>query len=135
MIAGLLLVLAQEPSYIERWRESIELDLPSQVVREGLPRVTGAGDLVREGEAIALVARALAATGSGERAEELLLESNPSDASRGWVAVARARLALVRDDLAGARALLLADPGADPAVRARRRRRCEAPLRDGASRG
>jgi len=117
MIAGLVLCLVQDHPALERWRESIELDLPSEVVREGLPRVTGSGDLTAEGEAIALVARALAATGSVERAEELLLESNPSDASRGWVAVARARLALVRDDLAGARALLLAEPGADPAVR------------------
>jgi tetratricopeptide (TPR) repeat protein len=117
VIAALCLALLQGPSPIERWRESIELDLPAEVVREGLSRVTGAGDLASEGEAIALVARALAATGAEDRAASLLLGAKPSDDSRGWVAVARARLALVEDDLAQARALLLADPRADPAVR------------------
>lgn len=117
MIAELCLSLLQNRSPIERWRESLELDLPAEVVRDGLPRVTGAGDLVSEGEAIALVARALAATGAEDRASSLLLGARPSEASRGWVEVARARLALVQDDLAGARAILLAAPGADPAVR------------------
>lgn len=117
MIAELVLCLLQDRAALDRWRESIELDLPSEVVRDGLPRVTGAGDLAGEGEAIALVARALAATGAEERAEKLLIESKPTEASRGWVAVGRARLALVRDDLAWARRLLLVEPEADPAVR------------------
>ncbi|MFN0009005.1 MAG: hypothetical protein ACKVXR_13975 [Planctomycetota bacterium] len=117
MIAELLLVLAQARTDVDRWRESIELDLAAEVARDGLPRVSGGGDLASEGEAIALVARALASTGAEERAEQLLLASEPSEASRGWIAVARARLALLRDDLPAARALLLAEPGADPAVR------------------
>jgi len=114
MIAALFLVLAQEP--LARWRESIELDLPSEVVEAGSARVTGTGDLAADGEAIALVARALSATGDETRAAELLARAKPSETSRGWVEVARARLALGRDDLAGARAVLLAAPGADPPV-------------------
>jgi tetratricopeptide (TPR) repeat protein len=117
LIAELALYLCQSRPPVERWREATELDLSGEVVREGLPRVTGTGDLVREGEAIALVARALAATGDEERAGELLRGSRPSDATRSFVDVARARLALLQDDLAGAKALLLAAPGADPAVR------------------
>ena len=104
MIAALL-CLVQAP-VLDRWRESIELDLPSEVVQEGLPRVQS-GDLAEDGQAIALVARALAATGAEPRAAKLLRDSKPSPATLAFVEVARARLALDEDDLAGARALLL----------------------------
>ena len=117
MIAALFLALVQDRAAIERWRESIELDLPAEVAEKGLPRVDPGGDLAADGEAIALVVRALAAAGARERAELLLAGAKPSEASRGWVETARARLALDRDDLAGARAILLAQaPVAFPAI-------------------
>jgi len=106
----LVLVLLQSQPVVDRWRESLELDLPAEVVLEGLPRVTAAGDLASDGQAIALVARALSATGKEERAAQLVRDSKPSEATRGFVEVARARLALDRDDLAGARAVVL-EPG------------------------
>lgn len=109
MIAALLLLLVQDRPVALRWRESIELDLPAEVVEEGLPRVSGAGDLAGDGEAIALVARALAATGAEKRAAQLVRDSKPSEPTHGFVEVARARLALDRDDLAGARGGLLAE--------------------------
>lgn len=114
MIAALL-CLVQAP-VLDRWRESIELDLPSEVVQEGLPRVQS-GDLAEDGQAIALVARALAATGAEQRAAKLLRDSKPSPSTLPFVEVARARLALEEDDLSGARALLLSPDGTAPPVR------------------
>lgn len=114
MIAALL-CLVQAP-VLDRWRESIELDLPSEVVEEGLPQVLS-GDLAEDGQAIALVARALVATGAEQRAAKLLRDSKPSPATLAFVEVARARLALDEDDLAGARALLLSPDLTAPPVR------------------
>src|SRR5262249_51650858 len=60
-------------------------------------------------EAIAITARALAAAGERPRAEALLAGARPEEGSRAFVEVERARLALERDDLAAARASLLAE--------------------------
>jgi tetratricopeptide (TPR) repeat protein len=128
LILGALLLIAQgspaaEPSgvLIDRWRESIELDLPGEVLLEALPLVTDDGKLSRDGAAIAVAARALAAAGEGARAGKLLDEAHPDENSRSFVEVARARLALDRDDLPRARRILLEPSSgpkpADPPVR------------------
>lgn len=57
---------------VERWREALELDLAATVAEEGPPRVTGRGDLARDPEAVALVARALGAVGRVATAHSLL---------------------------------------------------------------
>ncbi|HEV8111643.1 MAG TPA: hypothetical protein VGR31_02625 [Planctomycetota bacterium] len=106
MILALTLLLAQSPQ--DRWREAIDLDLPGEVVDAALPLVTGSGALARDGRALGLAARALAATGAGDRAQKLLDGAHPDEGSRGFVEVARARLALDRDQLARAREMLLA---------------------------
>lgn len=90
----------------ERWRESLDLDLPAEVLERGLPAVTGAGALARDGEAIALVCRALALTGQETRAREIVDAASVDPTSQAWIAVARARLALLDDDLARAVGLL-----------------------------
>ncbi len=128
MILATLLFLAQSRetespravsarAILDRWRESIELDLAQEVVEEALPLVTGRGTLAEDGEAIAIAARALSATGDRARAEKLLEAARPVETSRGFVEVARARLALERDDLEAARGILLSKGSADPPVR------------------
>jgi tetratricopeptide (TPR) repeat protein len=123
MILAAFLLLAQnsepEPAraILERWRDSIELDLPQEVVDSALPLVTDRGRLAEDGEAIALAARALSAAGDRSRAEKLLEAARPVEASQGFVEVARARLALERDDLEGARGITLSKAGSDVPVR------------------
>jgi tetratricopeptide (TPR) repeat protein len=94
---------------LDRWRESIEIDRAAEVVDAALPLVAGSGRFARDGEAIAIAARALAAAGERPRAEALLAEARPEEGSRAFVEVERARLALERDDLGAARAILLAE--------------------------
>jgi tetratricopeptide (TPR) repeat protein len=118
MILALLLSIApglgQDRSVLERWRESLDLDLPGEVITAALPLVARSGPLAKDGEAIALAARALAAAGEEQRAAKLLDEARPEAASLGFVEVARARLAIERDDLARAREILLVPQVAPP---------------------
>lgn len=92
---------------LERWRESIELELPREVLDTGLAAVSGAGPLARDGEAIALVCRALTLTGGTARAEALAGAASVEPSTAAWITVARARLALLDDDLPRAVSLLL----------------------------
>jgi tetratricopeptide (TPR) repeat protein len=93
---------------LERWRESLELDHPREVLDDGLAAVTGTGALARDGEAIELVCRALSSTGGAQRAKEIAAAAAVEPATQAWISVARARLALQDDDLAQTEALLLA---------------------------
>jgi len=113
-LIGVLLLLQAPPGSGERWREALELDLAREVVAEALPQVSPDGALARDGQAIALAARALAATGREEQALELLGRADPTPASAGFVEVERARIALARDELARVRELLLVTPASGP---------------------
>ncbi|MBK7878076.1 MAG: hypothetical protein IPJ77_20650 [Planctomycetes bacterium] len=89
------------------WRELLELDLVAELLRVAAPRVEPGAPRAEDGEALALVARALHSTGA-ENAARRLLEREPKDpAGREAVLCARARLALERDELDAALHLLL----------------------------
>ncbi|MCZ6597130.1 MAG: hypothetical protein O7B99_05810 [Planctomycetota bacterium] len=97
---------------LPRLRELAEVGLPSDVARIGAPLVAQGGALAEHGEAIAIVARALFEIGDEGLAVELLEQARPTPETRVAVELARARLALERDDLKGALERLA--PGADP---------------------
>jgi tetratricopeptide (TPR) repeat protein len=118
--AGAVLALAGEPSnapqdpelsdgapavdrsLIARWREAMELDLLGDILAKGPALVTGTGSLRGDGEALALVARALFASGKESLANSLLENARPDPAlpnSTAHVAVARAEIALAKDEL------------------------------------
>jgi len=101
---------------IAAWTEALELDLAAQVLREGPVLVAPGGALARDGEALALVARALYRAGRETEADELLASAAPlpeaGAAGRAAVELARAWIALERDDLGGVRALLAGPDGA-----------------------
>ncbi|MFN0245153.1 MAG: tetratricopeptide repeat protein [Planctomycetota bacterium] len=91
---------------LERWHDALELDLATEVVADGVPRVTKDGALAQDGEALALVSRALFATGERERARALLA-SAPRDArTTAWLAIEEARQAIESDELERAVRLL-----------------------------
>jgi tetratricopeptide (TPR) repeat protein len=92
---------------LERWRESIDLELPREVLDPGLEAVSSGGRLARDGEAIALVCRALTLTGGTARAETLASAASVEPSTEAWITVARARLALLDDDLPRVASLLL----------------------------
>lgn len=85
---------------LARWRESLELDLPREVVAEGRGRVSAGGDLATNGEAVALVARALFHTESDPAVAAALLDAcTPTGATRAYVELERAREAIESDRL------------------------------------
>ena len=85
----------------ERWLESIELDMPSDVVREARERMGKDAEFKQDGQALALYARALSATGGEALAFELLDKAQVSKAEEPYVQLALARLELLKDDLDG----------------------------------
>lgn len=103
ILASLLLLCAQGPdARSTEWREALELDLPATVLQEGPRMVTAGGELHTDGEAVALVARALFVTGKETLAKSLLRDARPSEDTQVYIALERARIALDEDDLAGA---------------------------------
>jgi Tfp pilus assembly protein PilF len=84
---------------LARWAEALELDLPASVVREAPTRLAESAELARDGDALALYARALAQTGGRERAYALLRDARPSAATSAAVELALARLELEDDRL------------------------------------
>jgi len=98
---------------LERWRESLALDLPKEVLDQGRALVAPGAALAGDGRALALVADALfAAEKQGfEAATQLLDGAHPSDATAAFVELERIELALDNDQLA--RALELALPAVD----------------------
>ncbi len=93
---------------LARWREALELDLPAEVLREGPAATARDGELGQSGEALALYARALAGAGRTQEALALCGSERVSENERPWLEIARARLSIEADDLAGARARLTA---------------------------
>ncbi len=102
---------------LEHLRELAELDLAAELVPQGRELVGATGILAHSGEARGIVARALFDAGAEEEALALLDPALVAESERPWLAVQRARLLLERDDLAGAAALLRAEPGAKLPVR------------------
>ena len=109
---------------VATWRELVELDLAARVLEEGPALLAGDGAVSRDGEAAFVVAGALFDAGRAEQAAALLDAAQPEGDGAAWIDLARARLALERDELA--RAIeLAAVPGATP-PRARLEREAEA---------
>lgn len=108
---------------LSRWTEALELDLPAQVAREAPARLAADPALARDGDALALYARALASTGGRERAYALLTDAQPSAETLAGRELALARLEL-EDDRLSAVVKRLATP--DPAAPVRFPERAEA---------
>ena len=98
---------------LERWRVSLALDLPKEVLDEGRALVAPGGALASDGRALALVANALflAEKQGFDAASKLLDGAHPSEATAAFVELERIELAL--DDDRMARALELALPAQD----------------------
>lgn len=101
---------AERTALLARWRESLELDFPGEVLDEGRARMAPGGDLEHDSRALALFARALAARGEREAAKQLLA-GRPKALPVEFVTAERARLLLEEDELEAALDLLL-DRGA-----------------------
>jgi len=100
---------------IAAWREALELDLPAEVLGPGPALVAAGGRFAREGEALALVARALYDAGRGEEAHALLERAEPSETTRAEVELERVRLWILEDSLERALAFLRPGvPGGEP---------------------
>lgn len=96
------------------WREALALELPREVLAEGESLVAPSGALASDGEAIALVARALqSARRDGlAAAAALLAKAHPTPASADFVELERVRLAIESDELARALMAILPNPEA-----------------------
>ncbi|MFT7484333.1 MAG: tetratricopeptide (TPR) repeat protein [Candidatus Paceibacteria bacterium] len=101
----LLLLSSWVPTFAEtpnelraRWLESIELNSPAEVVREARSLFAQDSSLAKDGEALALYARALSATGGTVLAFELLEGCKNSD-SPAAIELGLARLELGQDRL------------------------------------
>ena len=95
-----------------RWRESLALDLPREVLSEGEALVRLGEELARDGEALALVSRAVAATREPafESAWKLLESREVEATTRADLELERARLLLESDQLSRALIALLEKP-------------------------
>jgi tetratricopeptide (TPR) repeat protein len=91
---------------IASWREALELDLPAEVLGPGPAAVAPDGPLKTEGEAIALVARALFDAGREAEAKALLDAARPSEPTRAHVELERVRELLELDQLDAALAAI-----------------------------
>ncbi len=98
---------------LARWRESLDLDLPREVVAEKASIEAG-GALASNGEAIALMARALFSEGREDDALALVAASRETDANRTALVLERARELLERDDLEAASKLVAGSKSIGP---------------------
>ena len=90
-------------------RELVELDLSHEVVQRFVPRVQAGGDLAHNAEALGLVSGALWDLGREGEAERLLAINTDAVDEAAVLIVARASLAMRRDDLDLALKLLLSE--------------------------
>ncbi len=93
---------------VERWRESLLIDRPREVLAEAEQHPVGRG---WNGEALALAARAAFATRGRKAAEDWLARKPVLPETSAWIELERARIALESDELAPALATLLRDAG------------------------
>ena len=99
-------------STLLEWRELLEIDQAGHVLSSGPERVAAGGDLAAEGEAVALVARALFDHGHEARALALLEGAQPSAATVGFVELELARIWIASDELDRALEFLMPGPDA-----------------------
>lgn len=90
---------------------TLELGLQARTIELGEPLVAPGGLLADDGRAVATVARALFQAGREQDAEALLAGARPNAATADWIPLERAWIALQRDELDAARALLAAPAG------------------------
>jgi predicted Zn-dependent protease len=113
LLAGALSAGQAAPQAYARLAELSELGLDAEVAATGVPLVTGEGELAGDGQAVALVARALFAVGREDEAFRLLQGAEAEDAAgKVSLALMRARLLLERDRLKEALSLLAEGPSA-----------------------
>lgn len=122
LAACVVLSAAQEPSsqpapldasiQKERWRESLALDLPREVLSQGEALTAPGATLARDGEALALVSRALFAARQPafESAWKWLADREVTAETLPDVELERARLLIEHDELTRALMLLLPQP-------------------------
>lgn len=101
---------------VELLREDLELDRPRDALARGAVWVRSGGAFADDGEVVALVARAFAATGEESRARELVEGARAGETTRAWLDVERARQALERDELEAAANALAGNPVKHPAL-------------------
>jgi len=109
---------AQGRAAVEALQElltTLELGLQGRTIELGLPLVAEGGMLAKDGRAVATVARALFQAGREAEAEALLEGARANPETVAWIELEHAWIALQRDELDEARALLT-DPagGATP---------------------
>ncbi|QDU66680.1 tetratricopeptide repeat protein [Engelhardtia mirabilis] len=95
----------------------LELGLQGPALELGLPLVAEGGMLAGDGRAVATVARALFQAGRESEADALLVRARVSPDTIGWVDLERAWIALQRDQLDEARALLIDQSGGTTPLR------------------
>lgn len=98
---------------VERWRESLLIDRPREVLAEAEQHPAGQ---TWDGEALALAARAAFVARGRQAAETWLARQPVQPETSAWLELERARIALESDELAPALAALLRD-ASDPAPR------------------
>jgi len=101
---------------VAAWREALELDLPAEVLGPGPAAVAPNGSLAAEGEAVALVARALFDAGREAESAALLAAAKPRPGTDVHVELERVRQALERDELEAV-VSALSGPGETPRSR------------------
>jgi tetratricopeptide (TPR) repeat protein len=109
---------------LAQWNEALELDLASSILQSALELEGGPESLRGDGEALAIYARALAATGQPERARAVLTDAEEDASGRTAIEIELAGLDLLADELAAVETRLAREDGSlrpefDAAPRAR----------------
>lgn len=117
---ALALGLAAAPTDVAatlaEWRELELCDLGPELVRVGTEALRTDPALAAEGEAVALVARALRDAGRDDEARALLDGAEPAPESADWIAIERARALIEADELRAGLKILQAEKGAEHPV-------------------
>ncbi len=98
-------------SVLETWRESVELDLPSELLRDEKRLLEEHPALRTSGEALDLRVRARVINGDWSAANEILEDTQLDGSEEKYAKLARARVALLSDDFDKVRSLLLSPKG------------------------
>jgi len=102
---------------LARWAAALELDLAHEVLAEGRAPCAPGGAAERDGELLALYARAVFAAGREDEALALTRRAAADEAGARALALAAARFALERDELARALELLTTRSAAGASAR------------------
>jgi tetratricopeptide (TPR) repeat protein len=118
-LAPLVLALVPRAGDVPpEWPLLLHLGRAEELVHRARARVAPEGDLAADGQAVALVARALRETGRGAEARALLDAAEVEPGGEGHIEVERGRAALAAGDTAAALELVAAPlDGAEPVRR------------------